>query len=176
MEGGVRVPFIARYPHLIPAGQVTQGVASMMDMLPTLAQLTGASLPSNPLDGVDILPLLTGEKDSVPRDLLLYFDSWNIQCARSGPWKLHVARYDSPPWIPGDHANLPLPRPELYNLDADPEESYNVAADYPQVVSDLRSRLEAMLPGLPGQVMSAWQNTMSIAVQDTPDGALPIRK
>jgi len=61
-EGGVRVPFIARFPGRIPKGKVCTGIASTMDLLPTIASLCNAPLPSNPLDGINIWPLLTGRE------------------------------------------------------------------------------------------------------------------
>jgi arylsulfatase len=178
-EGGVRVPFIARCPSRIPAGLVSRAVVSAMDIHPTLTRLSGAALPDRPVDGVDIWPLLSGEKEQVERDLLLYFDYWNMQCARLGKWKLHVSRYDGQAWAPepaGGRLNLPLPRPELYDLEADPEESYDVASGNPGVVDDIRARMEAMLPSFPDQVRTAWQETMNYQVIDTPAGAFPVRK
>jgi arylsulfatase A-like enzyme len=177
-EGGVREPFIARFPGRIPRGLVSHGVSSTMDVFPTVARLAGAPLPGNALDGVDIWPLLTGEKDEVDRELLLYFDDWNLQCARSGKWKLHVSRYNSIAWTPdppGGRCNLPLPNPELYDLEADPEESYDAAGDNPQIVAAIRSRMEELLPTFPGPVMNAWAYTMNCKVQGGPAGALPVR-
>ncbi|MCC7174073.1 MAG: sulfatase [Bryobacterales bacterium] len=177
-EGGVRVPFIARFPRRIPRGQVCQGVSTTMDILPTVARLAGAPLPAHVLDGVDIWPMLTGETDEAERDLLLYFDGWNLQCARSGKWKLHVSRYNSIAWTPdppGGRYNLPLPNPELYDLAADPEESYDTAGDNPQIAARIRSRMEELLPTFPGPVMNAWLTTMSYKVQGGPAGALPVR-
>ena len=63
-EGGVRVPFIARYPGAIPSGQVCNSLTSSMDFLPTIAAITGAALPPNPMDGIDISPLLRGWQPS----------------------------------------------------------------------------------------------------------------
>ncbi|HYM12798.1 MAG TPA: sulfatase, partial [Bryobacterales bacterium] len=166
-EGGTRVPLIARAPGLIPPGMVQSGIASALDILPTLAKLCNAPLPANPLDGVDITPLLTGAQQTVDRDLLVYFDGWegwNLQAARLGKWKLHVSRYDAAPlWgpdPPGGRMNLPLPTPELYDTEADPGESYNLAIDNPQIVADIRARIEALLPTFPDRVNRAWQQTM----------------
>ena len=61
-EGGMREPFIARYPGVIPSGIGCTGLATTMDLLPTVARLCGAQPPSNPLDGVDIWPILTGDR------------------------------------------------------------------------------------------------------------------
>src|SRR5262249_36153959 len=93
-EGGVRVPFLARYPAFIPAGQVTDTLASGLDILPTVGALARAALPSNPLDGVNLRALLSGEEGFVSRDILLYFNDVYLQAARLGSWKMHVARYN----------------------------------------------------------------------------------
>ncbi len=183
-EGGVREPFIARWPGRIPAGsarphgpRVSQTMATTLDILPTLARLSNATLPAKPLDGVDIWPVLANQPMEAKRDIFLYFDSWNLQCARLGPWKLHVARYDDFAWSPdpaGGRHNLPLFEPELYNLERDPDESYNVAAENPQIVADIQQRMQQMLPTFPAEVMAAWQTTMSRRVAPTPAGALPV--
>jgi arylsulfatase A-like enzyme len=176
-EGGVREPFIARFPGRIPAGRVCSGVSSTLDILPTVANVCGSPLPDNPIDGINILPLLTGEKDSIDRDILLYFDDWEIQCARLGKWKLHVARYNSPAYAPVPacgRINLPLNPPELYDIEDDPEESYDCSADNPKVVADIRARIENSLYSLPDMVRSAWRTTMNSKVYGIPSGAYPI--
>src|SRR5579872_331622 len=61
-EGGVREPFIAAWPGKIPASRVCDGLASMLDMFPTIVRQCGAELPAKPLDGIDIWPMLTGQK------------------------------------------------------------------------------------------------------------------
>ena len=66
-EGGIREPFLARWTGNIPAGRTCNALASMMDIFPTVTRLCGASLPSKPLDGIDIWPLLHGDKDSIDR-------------------------------------------------------------------------------------------------------------
>jgi len=184
-EGGVREPFIARFPgripaaspaHQMPAGRLSGSVATTMDLLPTIAAVCGAPLPSGPLDGVNIWPVLSEQQPDVPHDIFLYFDSWNMQCARMGAWKLHVSRYNDFPWSPdpvGGRINLPLPSPELYNLEEDPDESYDVAADNPDIVAQIQAGIQRLLPTFPAQVMSTWKSVMS-----TPsfalDGALPV--
>jgi len=87
-EGGVREPFVAKLPGQIPSGLVCSGIAATIDILPTLANLTGASLPSKPLDGVNIWPLFTGKQQQVEREALLYWQGWNLTAARLGKWKL----------------------------------------------------------------------------------------
>ncbi len=178
-EGGVRVPFIARYPGRIPSGFVSEELVSNMDVLPTVAAISGAQLPANPVDGINVWPLLTGAQMTLNREALLYFECWNLQCARLSSWKLHVARPNSVAWGPqpaGGRVNLPLPKPELYHLGADPGERCDVAADNPQMVSLITARIEALLPSFPQQVKDAWNSTMSLKVQDTPIGAMPVLK
>jgi arylsulfatase A len=176
-DGGMRVPFIARFPGVIPAGGVATGMATALDIHPTFAGLANAPLPPNRLDGVDIWPMLSGDRTTVDRDVFLYFDGWNLQCARWGKWKLHVARNNMPPWSPapvGGGMNLPLGSPELYDLEADPCEASDCANDNPDVVSEIRSRIAQMLPSFPAEVQSAWNYTMSWRVGYTPPGALPM--
>src|SRR5690348_5483758 len=135
--------------------RVIRTMATMMDILPTLAVLSNATLPSRPLDGIDIWPLLSGQQSAVNRDVFLYFDGWSLQCARLGPWKLHVSRYNDFAWSPdpiGGRLNLPLKNPELYNLELDPDESYNVAAEHPAIVAQIQSQIQQMLPSFPPEV------------------------
>jgi arylsulfatase len=158
-EGGVREPFLARWPGMIPAGRVVNGLASMMDVFPTVVRQCGARVPEKPLDGIDIWPMLHGDKQLIERDPLLYFDSWDLQCARWMDWKLHVARHNTAAYTPsppgGRHSYL-LPRPELYNLANDPDESYDVAAEHPEIVRQMREKIETMLAGFPEDVQRAY--------------------
>ncbi len=175
-EGGLREPFIARFPGRIPGGRVSRAIGSMMDVLPTVAGLTGAALPSAPVDGIDIWPLFSGEKQSMDREILLYFDGWNIQCARLGKWKLHIARHNSAAYSPapaGGRVNLPLAVPELYDVENDADESYDTAAENATVVAEMRSRIDRLVPGFPEPVRKAWAETVGRQVVSTPSGAYP---
>ena len=93
-----------------------------------------------------------------------------------GARKLHLSRYNSYAWTadpPEGRRNLPLRSPELYHVDDDPTESYDRAAENPDIVAKLRARVEALLPMFPEQVGVAWRDTMSQRVQETPAGSLP---
>lgn len=178
-EGGMRVPLLARFPGRIPGERVVQSMATAMDVLPTVAKVCGAPLPLAPLDGVDIWPVMTGEVETVERDAFLYFDYWDVQCARLGRWKLHLSRHNTFPWSPdpaGGRFNLPLPKPELYDMEQDPEESYDLSEQYPQVAEQIRARVEELRWGFPEPVQRAWQETFSREVLPTAPGALPIWK
>ncbi len=160
-EGGVREPFIARWPGKIPAGRVCQGLVSMMDVFPTVAKLAGVK-PTNVTDGVDIWPLLSGQKQELEREALLYFDNWNLQCIRLGRWKLHITRYNSVTYSPVPAAgrkNIVLKTPELYNVISDPDESFDVADKHPAIVDDLMKRAEKLIAGFPEQAQKAYFDT-----------------
>ena len=89
-EGGVREPFIARWPGHIPAGTVCQEPAMTIDVLPTVAKLTGADLPKLPIDGKDIGELLTHPTTAKsPQDAYFIYWGRELQAVRAGKWKLH---------------------------------------------------------------------------------------
>jgi arylsulfatase len=175
-EGGVREPFIARFPGRIRAGTVSHGVASTMDILPTAARLANAPLPGKPLDGIDIWPLLTGQKSSLERDALLYFDDIHLQCARWGRWKLHLARYTGAaysPAPPGGRRNLPLNVPELYDLENDPDESYDLYPDRREVAAEIQARIERLIAAFPEPIRQDYSTTKNVATRRSTPGAFP---
>ena len=131
-EGGFRVPGIARWPGRIPAGRWSPEPASNLDVFPTFLHLVGADLPGDrPIDGRNILPLLEGT--GVPASSeFFYFAGPTLHAVRDGPWKLRIAP-----------AAKEEPIVELYNVEVDPSERHNVAAEHPPVVERLRLRLEA---------------------------------
>jgi arylsulfatase len=176
-EGGIREPFLARWTGNIPAGRTCNALASMMDIFPTVTRLCGASLPSKPLDGINIWPLLHGDKDSIDRAPLLYFDNWDLQCARAMNWKLHIARHNTAAYAPaplGGRHSYVLPKPELYNLASDPDESYDVAAENPGVIAEIQTKIADMLKTFPEPVQRAYAEAMARPVDaNTPTGAYP---
>jgi len=176
-EGGLRVPLLARWKGRIPAGVVANGFASLLDMLPTLAAVAGAPLPAARLDGVNIWPMMSGEVQEVERPLFLYFDSYNLQCARMGRWKLHLSRYNTPAFTAEPKVgrfNLRLVYPELYDLDVDPGESTDESSDNPEIVERIRAVVEReMLPTFPLEVQSAWTATQMRPVIPNQPGVWP---
>jgi arylsulfatase A len=184
-DGGVRTPFIARFPGRIPSGRSARGptrirtletMATALDILPTIAGFTGAKPPPNPLDGVDIGPVLTGKAADVTRPVFLYFSTWDLQCARMGPWKLHIARNNVPAYIAAPCVgiyNLRLLNPELYNIDNDPDESIDMSKQEPNIVAQIQAQIAQALPTFPGGVQDAWTMTQNINVVPNEPGSYP---
>ena len=90
-EGGQRVPCLMKWPKTIPAGSECKEIASTLDMLPTIAEISGSSLPANKIDGHSILELISGKKDAKsPTKAFYYYKGWNLEAVRVGKWKLHL--------------------------------------------------------------------------------------
>jgi len=137
-EGGMREPFIARWPGKIKANVVSSELASSLDLLPTFASLTGADLPKDkPLDGFDISGLLFGTKTNI-RNVMYYYHNEELRAIRKGPWKAHFVTQGSYSRIPAETHDVPL----LYNLEVDPSEKYNVAASHPDIIEDMKKEYE----------------------------------
>ena len=151
-EGGVRVPFIARWPGKIPAGVVSREPMMTIDLLPTLAGVIGAKLPSRPIDGLDVLPILTARPGAKNPHAAYYFyyRQNELQAVLSGDWKLYLPhRYQTMDGRPGGKGGLPEPysqrtleRPELYNVASDIGETTDVASAHPAVVEKLLALAE----------------------------------
>ncbi len=178
-EGGVRVPFVARFPGFIPQNQVCSAFATSLDAMPTVSALAGAALPANPMDGIDIRSLLTGDASSLPREAFLYFNDVYLQAARLGSWKMHLSRFNVPAFTPAPaegRINLPLPAPELYDVVSDVDEGHDRSDRNSAVVADLRMRVDRLMRTFPADIQNAWAQTLAVPVQGTPAGCLPIRK
>ncbi len=174
-EGGVRVPLIAWRPGVVAKNRVCHSLVSTMDIVPTVCAMTGAARPTRPTDGIDITPLLTGAKSELDRDVILYFDSINVQCARSGKWKLHFSRYNNVTYSPAPAAgrkNIRLKNPELYDVVADPDESFDVAAENPEVVKRLVARVEELLKSFPEEIQKQYESQKNGPLSPSPAGAV----
>jgi uncharacterized sulfatase len=132
-EGGVRVPFVARWPGQIPPGSVSSEITSAMDLLPTLALLAGASAPADRvIDGRDIRGVLLAGAPS-PHETIHHYLGRRLAAVRSGRFKLHVSQPEL--HLRGDAARLPSPL--LYDLAEDPGEEHDLAPERPEVVERL---------------------------------------
>ncbi len=151
-DGAFRVPAIIRAPGSIEAGRECDLVISTMDLLPTFATLAGAEIPTErTIDGVDISKVLSGEESLLERTFF-YHQHLDLRAVRKGKWKLHIPHEDfnRNPTV-NYSAFLKHSAPEdqvffeeyaLFNLEEDIDEKHNVAAQYPEVVEELKRELE----------------------------------
>jgi len=137
-DGGYRVPFIARQPGVIPGGRRVQSIVSGVDLLPTLCAMATCSLPPGvTLDGYDVGAVLRRGAIS-PRDEIVLFDNEEVIGIRTQRWKLLEGSY----YRSVGMVSFPkMGYTELYDLAADPSESYSVASAHPDVVAEMQTRL-----------------------------------
>lgn len=146
-EGGQRVPCIMYWKDQIPKGIVSNKICSAIDILPTLAEITGTKLPNRKIDGISILSLMKNKKNADPRNVFLYYYENNqLQAIRYGDWKLvypHTYRSylgvePGKNGMPGAY-NTAKCQKELYNLISDRNESNNVIDNHPEIVAIIDS-------------------------------------
>jgi len=136
-EGGIRVPFIIKWPGKLPAGKKYNSPVSTLDIFPTLLAAAGSKHFGKPLDGVNLLPYLRGEKKGEPHDYL-FWRLWRVAAVRKGKWKL--IRVAENPLKKNRKLLLPL---ILVNLEDDPAETKNVSEKYPEITKELLTALES---------------------------------
>ncbi len=153
-EGGVRVPFLARWPNGIPAGSICREPAMTIDVLPTVARIIGEELPELWIDGLDVGPLLTAEPGakSPHEAYFFYYHRNDLEAMRSGRWKLHFphgyrtmqGRRPGTGGIPGKYDNSVKTGLELYDLVEDIGETTDVSARHPEVMARLMALADEM--------------------------------
>ena len=131
-EGGLRVPFIARWPGKIPANKVSNEIITFWDMLPTFAEIAGVRTPRD-IDGHSVLNAIKGGTNDSSHEYL-YWDYGHCrqrydQAVRLGNWKGIRLGLDSPI--------------QLYDLSADLSETHDLANEYPDVVENINSIMES---------------------------------
>lgn len=144
-EGGVRVPAIMRWPGRIPKGIVTREVASLMDLFPTIAELTGGELPNRlKIDGKNISSLMfDGPGARSPHRSHFYYALTKLQAVRMGRWKLVLPREaDSPHMLWLGRYMDPVAKPMLFDLEADIAEQLDLSTTRPDVVAALMAEIE----------------------------------
>ena len=161
-EGGIRVPFLVRWPGTLPQGKTVDAMINVTDLLPTIAAATGAKTPTG-VDGVGLLPYLRGKTSKEPHKTLFWRTTEHaalqnmrrapkgatvyiphIAAVREGKWKLVVL----------DDAGK-QPRYELYDLLKDPSEKNDVSQREQKVVRRLSKELDAWRATLKPQVIPA---------------------
>ena len=141
-EGGLRVPFIARWPSIIPRNQRNSHAAMNIDVLPTILDFAGVSLSSETQpDGKSLRGVLTNGEGS-PHDYLYLFNNDRIAAVRSGKWKLVVETFYRTGVPSFDNPNsYYAPNGLLFDLEKDPSETYSFTREYPGVAEALHSQL-----------------------------------
>lgn len=144
-DGGIREPGIFVWPNHFPAGKVENQAAMTIDILPTLAEITGSKLPDLPIDGRSILPMLEGQ-EMEPKPYFAYYNRNELQAVIFGKWKMVMPHsYRSIPegtvmrndGIPVKYHMLNLEKAELFDLSTDPNETIDVSENNPEVVATM---------------------------------------
>lgn len=144
-DGGVRVPLVVNWPGKVQAGRTTAHISASWDILPTLCEAAGIVPPSD-IDGLSLLPLLTGHDEKQRQHTYLYWENYTYnydwdkpqqkrprnwlenRAVRYGKWKgVQHSLYENP--------DAPI---ELYDVAVDPGETRNLAADHPDLVRKIR--------------------------------------
>lgn len=127
-EGGIRVPFIVRWPNEIQSSLKTGHISAFWDILPTFCDIAGIDIPAN-TDGISFLPTLKQEGTQKKHAYLFweFYEQGGKQAVRMGKWKgirLNIM----------SHPDNPI---ELYNLAEDPEERINISSNHPEIVKEI---------------------------------------
>jgi arylsulfatase len=126
-EGGIRVPYIARWSGRIKAGSTSDHISAFWDFLPTCCELIGEDPPTD-IDGISMLPTFLGHQQKQKKHKYLYWELRGQQAARMGPWKALRLKPDR--------------KIQLYNLDKDIDESNDVAGDHPDILTEMAEILK----------------------------------
>ncbi|KAA6342166.1 Arylsulfatase [termite gut metagenome] len=132
-EGGIRVPFIARWQGHIPANTKSDFIGAFWDILPTFVELAGGQTPKD-LDGISIVPVLTdkGYKQTHHHLYWEFHERGGMQALRKDNWKLVRLNVD----------NKQKQTVELYDLSKDPAEQYDLATQHPDILTELTTLVD----------------------------------
>ena len=157
-EGGMRTPFVVAWPGTIPAGQTYLHPITALDVAATACAMANIATQPGELDGVNLLPHLTGKRTTPPHDALYW--RWVAQAAiREGKWKLLRG---------GD-------REYLYDLSTDIAEKHNLAAEHPEIATHLRAKLTTWAAGLKppglasGAMAATWHSYYDFYLEGKPE-------
>lgn len=145
-DGGLKVPCIISWKNHAKAGTVNNGLLTTMDILPTIADITGAALPAKKIDGISFKKQLLGTSNDAARDeFVYYYETNNLKAIRKGKWKLvfpHSSQTYGPPATigadryPGKFGRMDVPL-SLFYLATDPGEDRDVKEQHPGIVKQL---------------------------------------
>ncbi len=159
-EGGIHVPFFAKWPGRIPPGTVVEAPVHHFDVYATVAAAAGAPLPDDRvIDGVDLVPFATGEARGVPHEAL-FWRSGASQTALVNNWKQNVSDPPGRSW--------------LFDLRSDPNEQRDLSRERPEKLAELRAALaaynaEQAEPAWPSQMMVPINIDKDLSRPDAPD-------
>lgn len=180
LEGGVRVPAIFSLPGIIPGNSKSNELTTIMDVYPTVADLTNLKMTMQKIDGRSILPLISREKDAKsPHEAYYYYYENALQAVRAGNYKLQLPHPDTQTPDParigydGFRGNIyTVKRPlALYNLRDDPAEQTDISSLEPGIVQqllkiaeDARNDLGDSLEGISGKGVRKPGNVIAASV------------
>jgi arylsulfatase A-like enzyme len=150
-DGGCRESTLMWWPGTVPAGSVCNTPAMTIDILPTVAELIGAKLPDNKIDGKSIVNLVKGTSAKSPQEAYYFYYGKQLQAVRSGKWKLHFPHtYRTMAGQPGGRDGIPTNYTQakiglsLFNLGKDIGETTDVKEKHPKVLARLQALGQAM--------------------------------
>jgi arylsulfatase A-like enzyme len=134
-EGGLRVPYVAKWPGHIPAGSRYESPITNIDIMPTVLAAAGGAMPTDrTIDGVNLLPYL-GTKPAVQPPRALHWRDGRYRAMQENRWKLIVSERPPKAW--------------LFNLAEDPTEHTNLVAKYPQKLAEMKSKMNTHHAAMP---------------------------
>lgn len=152
-EGGQREPCVVSYPNGIVGGRVIDTPMMTIDLLPTIAEITGAKLPELKIDGKSVWDIWTGKSNKSPHDAyFFYYKSNELHGVRYNDWKLYFphtyrslnGREGGKDGYPVNYDMNEIDEIELYDLKNDISESQNVADQHPKIVLEIKSLADEM--------------------------------
>jgi arylsulfatase len=184
-EGGLRVPCIIRAPGKVPAGKTSDQVTATIDLLPTIANIAGAEIPTDRvIDGLDISNIIKGKSTSIERPYF-YYQHQDLRAVRKGKWKLHLPHnpnsksiaYRKWPIHIAPEDRVLFTEPMLYNLENDIEETTNVASENPAVVEELTKLLNWVKKDI-GDFEKRGENARPLGDEPyfTPNDLIPVKE
>jgi arylsulfatase A-like enzyme len=159
-EGGLRAPFLVRWPAKLPKGARVAAPVAHIDVFATAVAAAGAPLPADRvIDGVNLIPYARGEAQGAPHDAL-YWRSGHYRSLRAGDWKLQVSERPQRSW--------------LFDLAVDPTEQRDLSAENPAKLRELRAALDArdaemVAPAWPALIEAPIAIDHPLGVPDSPD-------
>jgi len=150
-DGGCRESTLMWWPGTIPAGSTCKTPAMTIDILPTVAELIGAKLPKNKIDGKSIAKLIKGASNESPHEAYYFYYGKQLQAIRMGKWKLHFPHgYRTMAGKPGGKNGIPTRYSQakigltLFDLNKDIGETTDVKDEHPEIVAKIQQLGEVM--------------------------------